>query len=77
MFVGKRGQGKSTAAVRLIKYYLDHKPPVFHNDLVLVISPTADSQNHLWDHMNIPEENIFTSTTSVEVKQVIDHDTLS
>ena len=73
MFVGKRGQGKSTAAVRLINYYLNHKPPVFHNDLVFVISPTADSQKHLWDHMRIPEENIFTSTNSVEVKSVIDH----
>lgn len=71
MYVAKRGQGKSTAAVRLLKYYVDHKPPVFQKDLVFVISPTAASQQHLWDHVGIPEENIFTATTAAEVHQII------
>lgn len=72
MFVGKRGQGKSTAAVRLIKYYTDYNPEVFQKELTYVISPTAESQTHLWEHIGIPEENVFTSTTSPEVKKVID-----
>lgn len=71
MYVAKRGQGKSTAAVRLMKYYVDHKPPVFHKDLMFVISPTAESQQHLWDHIGIPEENVFTGSTADHVQQVI------
>lgn len=72
MYVAKRGQGKSTAAVRLIKYYIDHQPSVFHSDLTFVISPTAESQSHLWKYLGIPEENIFGATTSNDVKTVID-----
>lgn len=72
MYVAKRGQGKSTAAVRLLKYYIDHKPPVFHQELIFVISPTAESQPHLWDHMGVPEDNVFTATTATEVKSIID-----
>lgn len=71
MYVAKRGQGKSTAAVRLMKYYVDHKPPVFHKKLIFVISPTAESQKHLWDHIGIDQENIFTATTAPEVQQII------
>lgn len=72
MYVAKRGQGKSTAAVRLLKYYIDHKPPVFHKDLIFVISPTAESQPHLWGHMDIPEDNVYSATTAAEVKAIID-----
>ena len=71
MYVAKRGQGKSTAAVRLMSYYLEHNPPVFHKDLTFVISPTAESQQHLWDHMGIEDENIFTATTSAQVQEII------
>jgi hypothetical protein len=73
MYVAKRGQGKSTAAVRLLKYYIDHKPPVFHNDLIFAISPTAESQPHLWNHMGIPETNVFSATNATEVKGIIDN----
>lgn len=71
MYVAKRGQGKSTAAVRLMKYYVDHKPPVFDKDLIFVISPTAESQQHLWDHIGVPAENIFAATTANEVQEII------
>lgn len=71
MYVAKRGQGKSTAAVRLLKYYVDHKPAVFDSDLIFVVSPTAESQQHLWDHVGIPDENIFTANTSTEVKEIV------
>jgi len=71
MYVAKRGQGKSTAAVRLLKYYVDHKPSVFQKDLVFVISPTAESQKHLWDHVGIPDDNVFTATTAPEVQTII------
>lgn len=68
MYVGKRGQGKSTAAVRLMKYYLDHKPPCFQKELVFVISPTAESQYHLWDYMGIDQENVFVGHTEKDVR---------
>lgn len=71
MYVAKRGQGKSTAAVRLMSYYLKHSPPVFQRDLVFVISPTAESQQHLWDHMEIDEENVFTASTAIQVQEII------
>ena len=71
MYVAKRGQGKSTAAVRLMSYYIHHNPPVFHKDLVFVVSPTAESQQHLWDHMGIPDENIFTANTSDQVHNIV------
>jgi len=73
MFVGKRGQGKSTAAVRLLHFYTTHKPEVFQKDLTYVISPTAESQQHLWDHIGVPEENVYTSSTPGEVKEVINN----
>lgn len=72
LYIGKRGSGKSTAAVRLLHYYLEHRPQVFNKDLTYVISPTADSQYHLWDFMGIPRENIFTCSTSAAVKNAID-----
>lgn len=72
MYVAKRGQGKSTSAVRLLKYYIDHNPPVFQKDMVFVISPTAESQQHLWDHMGVEPENIYTATTSDECRSIID-----
>jgi hypothetical protein len=71
MYVAKRGQGKSTAAVRLLKYYVDHSPPVFQQDLLFVISPTAESQQHLWDHAGIPHENVFTASTAADVQTII------
>jgi hypothetical protein len=73
MYVAKRGQGKSTAAVRLLKYYVDHDPPVFHTNLVFVVSPTAASQKHLWDHVGIPDCNVYTATTAADVQQVVNH----
>lgn len=73
MYVAKRGQGKSTSAVRLLNYYTSHKPKVFHNNLVFIISPTAESQKHLWDHVGIPEENVFAVSTATECKQIIDN----
>ena len=76
LYVAKRGQGKSTAAVRLLKYYADHKPEVFQKDLIFVISPTAESQFHLWDHVGISRENIYTASTALEVKQIVDKITL-
>lgn len=72
LFVGKRGQGKSTACARLLKFYVDYKPPVFHKDLIFVISPTAESQDHLWKHIGMHEENVYTATNATEVKQIID-----
>lgn len=71
MYVAKRGQGKSTAAVRLMSYYIKHSPPVFQKDLVFVISPTAESQQHLWDHMGLDEENVFTASTADQVQTII------
>lgn len=72
MYVAKRGQGKSTAAARLLKYYVAHKPPVFHKDLIYVISPTAESQQHLWDHIGVEPENVFVAHTATDVKAIID-----
>lgn len=72
LFCGKRGQGKSTAAVRLLHYYLNYKKePVFHSNLTFVVSPTADSQWHLWNHLDLQEENVFTASTQDEVKTII------
>lgn len=71
MYVAKRGQGKSTAAVRLMSYYIHHDPPVFQKDLVFVVSPTAESQKHLWDHMGLQDQNIFTAHTPVQVEKII------
>lgn len=71
-YVAKRGQGKSTAAVRLLSYYVNYNPPVFQKDFIFVISPTAESQHHLWDHVGIPQKNIHAVSTGAEVKQIID-----
>ena len=73
LFVGKRGQGKSTSAIRLLKFYVDHKPEVIQKDLVFVISPTAESQYHLWDYVGIPHENIFVSTTLPDVRDIVEN----
>jgi len=72
MFVAKRGQGKSTAAVRLLKYYIDHRPPVFQKEMTFVISPTAESQKHLWDHIGLEEENVHVASTEKQVRALID-----
>jgi hypothetical protein len=72
LYVAKRGQGKSTAAVRLLSYYANYKPEVFQKELIFVISPTAESQHHLWDHVGIPKDNIFVAATAVEVKSIVD-----
>lgn len=71
-FVAKRGQGKSTAAVRLMKYYVDYSPPVFHKELTFVISPTAESQKHLWDHIGLPDENVHVASTEKQVRGIIE-----
>ncbi len=71
LYVAKRGQGKSTACVRLIKYYIDHRPEVFQKELCFIVSPTAESQSHLWNYMGVPEENVFVASTSTEVKDII------
>lgn len=71
-FVAKRGQGKSTAAVRLLKYYVDHSPPVFQKKFTYVISPTAESQKHLWDHVGIEDENVFVASTEKRVREIIE-----
>jgi hypothetical protein len=72
MFVAKRGQGKSTAAVRLLKYYIDHSPPVFQKKFTFVVSPTAESQKHLWDHLGLEEENVHVASTEKQVRGIID-----
>lgn len=72
MFVAKRGQGKSTAAVRLLKYYIDHKPAVFQKELTFVISPTAESQQHLWDHIGLDDENVHVASTEKQVREIVD-----
>lgn len=73
IFVGKRGQGKTVTATRLLHYYTHHHPEIFQKDLVFVISPTAESQQHLWDHIGCKEENIFAVSTPTEIKQIVDH----
>lgn len=71
MFVGKRGQGKSTAAVRLLQFYTSHTPEVFQKELTYVISPTAESQKHLWKHIGIPEDNVHATSSEPEVHELI------
>lgn len=73
IFVGKRGQGKTVTATRLLHYYTHHNPEIFHKDLVFVISPTAESQQHLWDHIGCKEENVFACSTPADVKQIVDN----
>ena len=72
MFVAKRWQGKSNAAARLLKFYADHDPAVFQKEVIFVISPTAESQYHLWDYIGIPEKNIFVADNGPQVKKIID-----
>ena len=72
IFVGKRGQGKTVTATRLLHYYTHNNPEVFQKELVFVISPTAESQQHLWDHVGVLEENIFAVATPSEIKQIVD-----
>lgn len=71
-FVAKRGQGKSTAAVRLLKYYIDHKPSVFQKKFTFVISPTAESQKHLWDHLGLDDDNVHVASSEKEVRRLIE-----
>ena len=71
-FVAKRGPGKSSAAVRLAKHNMDHTPPVFNREQVWVISPTATSHSHLWEHLNLPPENIHEASTGAEVKAIME-----
>ena len=72
IFVGKRGQGKTVTATRLLHYYTHHSPPVFQKELVFVISPTAESQQHLWDHIGVEEEHIYAVYTPTEIKAIVD-----
>ena len=73
IFVGKRGQGKTVTATRLLHYYTHHNPEIFQKELVFVVSPTAESQQHLWDHIGVLEENVFPASNPVEVKQIVDN----
>jgi len=74
IFVGKRGQGKTVTATRLLHYYTHYAPePIFQKELVFVISPTAESQQHLWEHIGVPEENVFALTSPTEIKSTIDN----
>jgi len=72
IFVGKRGQGKTVTATRLLHYYTHQTPEVFQKELVFVISPTAESQQHLWDHIGCEEENVYAASNHVDVKNIID-----
>jgi hypothetical protein len=72
IFVGKRGQGKTVTATRLLHYYTHHSPEIFQKELVFVISPTAESQQHLWDYIGVLPENVFPAANPVEVKNIID-----
>lgn len=72
IFVGKRGQGKTVTATRLLHYYTHYKPEIFQKELVFVISPTAESQKHLWDHIGVLEENVFAVATNQEIKEIVD-----
>lgn len=72
IFVGKRGQGKTVTATRLLHYYTHHQPEVFQKELVFVVSPTAESQQHLWEHIGCLPENIFTASTPSDVKDIVD-----
>jgi hypothetical protein len=73
IFVGKRGQGKTVTATRLLHYYTHHNPEIFQKELVFVVSPTAESQKHLWDHIGVLEENIFPVATPNEIKSIVDN----
>ena len=73
LFVGKRGQGKTVTATRLLHYYTHQSPEVFQKELVFVISPTAESQKHLWDHIGVLDEHIFAVTSPTEIKQIVDN----
>lgn len=72
IFVGKRGQGKTVTATRLLHYYTHYNPEIFQKELVFVISPTAESQKHLWDHIGVLEENVFAVATNQEIKEIVD-----
>jgi len=72
IFVGKRGQGKTVTATRLLHYYTHYNPEIFQKELVFVISPTAESQKHLWEHIGVLEENVFAVATNVEIKNIVD-----
>ena len=72
IFVGKRGQGKTVTATRLLHYYTHNKPEVFQKELIFIVSPTAESQTHLWEHIGADPENVFPASTPTEVKSIID-----
>lgn len=72
IFVGKRGQGKTVTATRLLHYYTHHSPEIFQKELVFVISPTAESQKHLWDHIGVLEEHVFPASNHADVKTIVD-----
>jgi hypothetical protein len=40
--------------------------------MTFVISPTAESQKHLWDHIGLEETNVFVASTEKQVKGLID-----
>jgi hypothetical protein len=67
--IGKRGQGKTVLATKLIKWYVKNHA-VNH---VYVISPTASSQKHLWDWLGIADENILNVSSGKEVRDAVSH----
>lgn len=73
IFVGKRGQGKTVTSTRLLHYYTHHNPEIFQKELVFVVSPTAESQKHLWDHIGVLEDNVFVASTPAEIKSIVDN----
>lgn len=72
LFVGKRGQGKTVTATRLLHYYTHQQPEVFQKELVFVVSPTAESQKHLWDHIGVLDEHIYAVSSPVQIKEIVD-----
>ena len=72
MLCGKRGQGKTTTAVRLLHFYLNYNPQVFQNELVFVLSPTAESQSHLWEYLGIPEDNVHVVHNAKQCQEEVD-----
>ena len=67
MFCGRRGQGKSTACTRLVRWYVNRKLL----NSVYVISPTALSQSDLWKYGKIPSDNIYQVNSGSEVRAAI------
>ncbi len=73
MLCGKRGQGKTTTAIRMLHFYFNYNPEVFQRDLAFILSPTAESQQHLWDYLGIPEDNVHVVHNAKQAQEQVDH----